>query len=188
MSALTEAQQFILNMRKPTFFVNRLKEDYENLTQITVYGHNAIETKFDGKPTGWSVELFKVILMLDGQKKALTTSELWDLFKNRPQLKFGPNNRNRVIEKNSYIQINIGTKLNKKNLDGKEIEYYTTTGYSIKGRKEKDILNNLYDSFMRITSDKQFATMYSWYAEEEDTTNIEVVNVNELEGLCMDDA
>ena len=71
MSALTEAQQFILNMRKPTFFVNRLKKDYENLTQITVYGHNAIETKFDDKPTGWSIEVFKVILMLDGQKKAL---------------------------------------------------------------------------------------------------------------------
>ena len=36
MSALTESQQYILNMRKITFFVNKLKEDYDNLTQITV--------------------------------------------------------------------------------------------------------------------------------------------------------
>ena len=62
MSELTESQQYILNMRKITFFVNKLKEDYDNLTQITVFGHEAKETKFDNKPTGWTIEIFKLMV------------------------------------------------------------------------------------------------------------------------------
>ena len=187
MSTLTESQQYILNMRKLTFFVNKLKEDYENLSQITVLGHNAKETTFENKPTGWSVEIFKIILVLDNQKKALKTSELWELFKNRPQLKFGKNNSNRKIEKNCFVQINIGTKLNKSKIDGKEIEYYSSTGYSIKGKKEKDNLNNMLDSFEKITSEKSLASMYSWYSDEEDVSNIVEVNINDIAGLCEND-
>ena len=89
MSQLTESQTYILNMRKVSFFVNKLKELYENLSQITVFGHNAKETSFENNPTGWNVEVIKIILKINDANKPLTTSELWDLFKNRPQLKFG---------------------------------------------------------------------------------------------------
>ena len=187
MTTLTESQQYILNMRKLTFFVNKLKEDYENLSQITVFGHNAKETSFDNKPPGWNIEIFKIILVLGDEKKALKTSELWELFKNRPQLKFGKNNSNRKIEKNCFVQINIGTKLNRTKIDDKEIEYYSSTGFSIKGKKEKDVMGNMLDSFNKITSEKSLSSTYSWFNDEEDTSNIIEVNINEIEGLCEDD-
>ena len=187
MSELTEAQQYIMNMRKLTFFVNRLKELYENLSQITIFGHNAKETSFENKPTGWKIEIFKIILIINNEKKVLKTSELWDLFKNRPQIKIGKNNSNRTIEKNCFVQINIDTKLRKTKINDKEIEYYPSTGFSIKGKKEKDNLNNMLDSFNKITSEKSLASTYSWFNDEEDTSNIIEVNINDITALCEDD-
>ena len=187
MSQLTESQTYILNMRKVSFFVNKLKELYENLSQITVFGHNAKETSFENNPTGWNLEIIKIILKINDTNKPLTTSELWDLFKNRPQLKFGKNSRNRVIEKNSFVQINISTNLSKTTIGDKTIEYYPSTGFSIKGKKEKDVMNNILDKFNKIVMEKSLSTVYSWFADEEDVSEITVIDINSLSNLCDND-
>ena len=43
------------------------------------------------------------------------------------------------------------------------------------------------DSFEKITSEKSLASMYSWYSDEEDVSNIVEVNINDIAGLCEND-
>ena len=178
---LTELQQYITDMRKPINFINKLKEMYENLEMVTVCGNDA---KYNKDYNSWIVPIFKVCIKISGKKpQPMTTSKLWELFKNKPQLKFGGNTKNRVLKADSFLQIDIGTELKTMSKDGKDMQYYASIGNAVEGPKLRDMFGDWYDKFNEITREKGYAKQYTWFADSEDTSGVESMDLTEL----MDD-